>query len=118
MIAFLFNKPVLLHNYFPIGLKPIYEHGSYICRKYMKNNKIIPYYEIPKQLLLTESVSLLKSYNISLMHNTNIEILEFVKNQIRGNFKSIVKPKLKELIYGGPSGFDDKWFEKNANLFK
>jgi putative glycosyltransferase (TIGR04372 family) len=117
MIAFLFNKPVLLHNYFPIGLKPIYEQGSYICQKYMKNGKIIPYSEIPKNLLLTESVSLLQSHNISLKQNTNSEILEFVKNQINGKFKSVVRPNLKELIYGGLSGFDSNWYKENSNLF-
>ena len=117
MIAFLFNKPVLLHNYFPIGLKPIYEQGSYICQKYMKNGEIIPYSEIPKNLLLTESVSLLKSHNISLKQNTNSEILEFVKNQINGKFKSVIRPNLKELIYGGPSGFDSNWYKENSNLF-
>ena len=118
MIAFLFNKPVLLHNYFPIGLKPIYERGSYICQKYIKNNKVLPYFKIPKNLLLTESLSLLQSNKITLKQNSSNEILEFVKNQISYNFKSVAKPNLKQLIYGGPSGFDKKWYEQNLNLFK
>ena len=117
MIAFLFNKPVLLHNYFPIGLKPIYDNGSYICQKYLKNGEEIPYYKIPTNLLLTESASKLQKHNITLKQNTDIEILEFVKNQINSNFKSVTKPNLKQLIYGGSSGFDNKWFQKNLNLF-
>lgn len=118
MIAFLFNKPVLLHNYFPIGLRPIYKYGSYICRKYIRNNKVIPYYKIPKNLLLSESASLLQKHNITLKKNTSTEILEFVKNQIKGNFTSTVNPNHEQIIYGGPSGFDDKWYITNKNLFR
>ena len=117
MIAFLFNKPVLLHNYFPIGLIPIYQRGSYICKKYLKNGKIVPYFNLPQEILLTEKRTTLEKRGYLVLDNTPKEILEFTRGQIKSSFSDVIKPNTKEFVYGGPSGIDKKWFKKNKDLF-
>ena len=45
------------------------------------------------------------------------EILEFTRGQMKSSFSDVIKPNTKEFVYGGPSGIDKKWFEKNKDLF-
>ena len=79
--------------------------------------KIVPYFNLPQEILLTEKRTTLEKRGYLVLDNTPKEILEFTRGQMKSSFSDVIKPNTKEFVYGGPSGIDKKWFKKNKDLF-
>lgn len=119
MPKILLGGNVLLHNWFPIGLRPHFKNCIYIAKKYKYNGKIIKYEEIPSDLLLCENTEYLKSRGFDIIDNTDSEILLFVSNYLIKNGKiNTVNPSSFSFIKSGDYAmFDKNWVEANNFLF-
>lgn len=116
-VGLMFNKKILIHNWFPAGIRPQFERGTYIQKKYSKNGEIISYGEISKNLLLEENSVILANNGIGVINNSPDEILEMVTTQVESNFSSTVNIHPPFEVYGGNSNLSKTWYDKNQNLF-
>ncbi|MBU3632877.1 TIGR04372 family glycosyltransferase [Polynucleobacter sp. AP-Feld-500C-C5] len=116
-VGLMFNKKILIHNWFPIGIKPQFSQGIYILKKYCENGKIIPFKKIPKGMLLEENGAILRSNGLEVVDNTSDEILELVSSQVISDHSNAIDIRAPFIVYGGYSKLSKTWYENNQNIF-
>jgi putative glycosyltransferase (TIGR04372 family) len=99
-LSLLFDTPILACNWFPVGIQPFFPKCKYMLKKYTKNGKLINYSQIPKQLLLCESKSLLLQNGYDVVENTAEEILNFIIRNMKLKFETH-NHKYDFIVYGG-----------------
>lgn len=114
--ALLFDKLFFMVNHFPAGRVPYFRNCFYICKKYKKKNKIIPYSRLDSSILLSEDNYVLKKRGYKIINNTEKEIYEFI---VKGLVKREgVDLSNKSFIAEGEGGLCDyNWHKKNTQLF-
>lgn len=115
-VGLMFNKKILIHNWFPVGIKPQFFQGIYILKKYSENGNIIPFKKLSKSMLLEENGTILRSNGIEVIDNTSDEILELVSSQVTSNHSSAINFQAPFIVYGGYSKLSKNWYENNKNI--
>lgn len=116
--AALFKKRIFLVNHFPAGRIPRYNNCMFIPQKYKKNNKVINFNQIDKNILLSEDTKLLKKLKISTNKNTPNEIYNMVFKNYKA--KKLIGKSLKNkkfIIEGRNSSsvLCNNWYKNNKH---
>ena len=114
--AALFDKKIFQINHFPGGRLPSYNKCIFIPQLYLKNNKIINFREIPKEILLSENLSDLKKRNLKLKKNSKNEISDIVINNLNKMHGKNLKDK-KYKVEGSGGLICKSFFNKYKKFF-
>lgn len=120
MLAYntLFDKPLLINNWFPAGYYPWFKNSIFIPKLYKKNKKLINFNQIPKEILLCEDEAILKKYSLEIIENSENEIFNQVYNFInQGMNSSIVLNKKNYYVCGSGSKIEKSFYKKYKHLF-
>ena len=109
-ISLLFDTPVLACNWHPLGIQPFFPQCRYILKKYLKNGRSIDYIEVPQEILLCESRSLMLEKGYDVIENSKDEILDFISRNVP--FRELSTEhnhKYEFIVYGGNAVLDQEW---------
>ena len=114
----LFDKPLLVNNWFPAGYLPWFRNANFIPKLYKKDSAYMNFNQIPKNLLLCEDENILKLNSLVICENSEEEIFEQVLNYIKYGLNSSIELKKKDYLVCGPVARVDKsFFQKYNYLF-
>lgn len=96
----LFQKPLLIHNFIPMGESPVHELGIYLPKILTREKKLIPisdYFKITSNLieltgigLSKKVVTLDKFQNIKYYKDNNVEITNSTQRQIKDGIDELI----------------------------
>lgn len=114
----LFDKPLLINNWFPAGYLPWFRNSNFIPKLYKKNSAYINFNKIPKNLLLSEDENILQFNSLEISENSEEEIFEQIFNYIEYGFKVGFELKNNDYFVCGPvAKMDKSFFQKYNHLF-
>lgn len=114
----LFDTKMLLINWFPIGLCPMFRNCFYLPKRYQKDGRFVSYNSIPKEFLLCEDAEKLKAAGYRVEENDATEIKDFIVNYSRQDSQGGVDPTGFDFVVTGKGSMLSKcWYEKNLNFF-
>jgi putative glycosyltransferase (TIGR04372 family) len=117
MLPWLFNKKILLHNWFPAGLRPhTSENSIYILKYYKKNDSFIPFYEIEEDLLLSENTQLLRLRGYEIIENTQEDLKALLLDYFYGDDGHEASEVFGFQVYGGKSRISSRWKKVKGHL--
>ena len=113
-----FDRKILLTNWFPIGMCPTYRNCRYILKRYLRDGRIVPYCEIPKELILCENADILEKHGFTVQENDEREITDFLLHHMNRELQDgIHTSNLDVVVTGGGGMLCKNWWERNKSLF-
>lgn len=114
----LFDKPLLINNWFPAGYYPWFKNSTYIPKIYMKNGEYLKFNEIPKNILLSEDEEILSKNSLRVIENSEEEIFRQVYNYLNFNLNFSMDLSGKDYyVCGSGSKIDKDFYNKYEKLF-